>query len=105
MKNPKWKRCALKSRMQAVKYKYGLEWDEFDALHKKCSGVCQICHKPLSMSADETMETAYVDHNHETGEVRGILCRVCNVGLGHLQDSKILLNNAIRYLDAYSRSD
>lgn len=96
------KRCPIKARILAVKYKYNLNWDEFEELAKKSDYKCAICSKPLSLVAHETIETAYVDHDHYTGKVRGILCRVCNVGLGHLGDSVQHLQNAINYLKEHA---
>lgn len=95
------KKYAFSARKTAIKYKYGLTWSQFEDLHRTQSGRCQICHKPLSLSAHPEIETAYVDHNHITGKIRGILCRVCNVGLGHFQDSRLHLEQAIKYLDSY----
>ncbi len=40
-----------------------------------------------------------VDHNHITGQIRGLLCSSCNLGIGNLQDSPILLKKAVRYLE------
>ena len=95
--NPK--RCRFKARKLAVKYKYGLEWDEYTSLHEKANGCCEICGKELSLLVDKDKETAYVDHDHITNKVRGILCRICNVALGHFRDSKLHLLKAIEYLD------
>lgn len=95
------KRCPDKARILAVKYKYGLDWKEFEALFHQFEGKCAICDKPLSMLAHPEKETAYVDHSHVTGKNRGILCRVCNVGLGHFRDSRLHLQRALKYLDTY----
>jgi len=94
-------RDPLKVRQTAVKYKYGLEWDEYLAMHEKAQGRCEICSKPLSLLSSSNTETAYVDHCHDTGQVRGLLCRVCNVALGALKDSRLHLQKAIDYLDKY----
>ncbi|MFN7883614.1 MAG: endonuclease domain-containing protein [bacterium] len=51
--------------------------------------------------ANPELETAYVDHDHTTGKVRGVLCRVCNVALGGFKDSRLHLEKAIQYLDKY----
>ena len=64
-------------------------------------GRCEICSKPLSLMTSPDTETAYVDHCHDTGKVRGVLCRVCNVALGALKDSRLHLQKAIDYLDKY----
>jgi DNA-directed RNA polymerase subunit RPC12/RpoP len=52
---------------------------------------CAICKKPLTSQPR-------VDHNHTTGEVRGLLCSHCNVGIGMLQDDEALLRVAADYL-------
>ena len=53
---------------------------------------CEICSEFL------LVEEKQLDHNHETDEIRGVLCRRCNTGLGFFKDSAILLNKAISYL-------
>lgn len=50
---------------------------------------CLIC---------SSTERLCIDHDHSTGEIRGILCSKCNSGLGLFKDNKILLQNAINYL-------
>jgi hypothetical protein len=42
--------------------------------------------------------TLGVDHNHKTGVIRGLLCKTCNVGIGYLKDSPLLLMAAADYL-------
>ena len=51
---------------------------------------CQICEKPL--------EHKVVDHDHKTGDIRGILCRQCNFGLGQFKDNPTSLEKAATYL-------
>ena len=72
---------------------YGLTPEEYKALLSKCGGVCQLCgSKPLAKQLN-------VDHDHATGEVRGLLCNNCNLGLGHFKDSRSVLEKAIKYLN------
>lgn len=53
------------------------------------NGLCAICHEaPVEA----------VDHNHTTGEVRGLLCHMCNRGIGFLGDSPKRLAAAYKYL-------
>ena len=58
-------------------------------------GGCAICQK----TPEENGRRLAVDHNHTTGDVRGLLCTQCNVGLGNLGDSVERLRSAIRYLN------
>ena len=71
------------------KSRYGLSAEEYIAMVLAQDGACAICHevKPLC-----------VDHNHETGNVRKLLCHHCNRALGLLQDNPYLLARAADYL-------
>lgn len=72
------------------KHRYGLTSDQYEALVDESGGLCAICRK--------TMGRVCVDHDHETGRVRGLLCHNCNVGLGLLGDDPIRLQAALNYL-------
>lgn len=60
---------------------YGLRAGEYDRLLANQGGVCFICQR-----ANGATKKLAVDHNHETGNVRGLLCGPCNKILGHLRD-------------------
>jgi hypothetical protein len=77
------------SRHYHLMHRYGIGADEFDELVKQQGGVCPLCGR-------ENPE--HVDHDHETGKVRGILCFNCNGGLGQFRDSIDALENAVSYL-------
>ena len=47
-------------------------------LYEKAGGKCEVCHTPLAMEYDVNLETARLDHNHETGLPRAILCSIHN---------------------------
>lgn len=74
--------------------RYGLTDDELAALHASQGGACAVCRG----TAPGGNGTWHVDHAHETGRVRGLLCSGCNVGLGHFRDDVTLLRSAIEYL-------
>lgn len=85
------------SRWYKIKAAYGLTEQEYDDLLAKQGHRCAIC---------ETLEPKgkgiwHIDHCHETGKVRAILCHHCNVGLGHFQDSISLLQKAVDYVTYY----
>ena len=73
---------------------YGLTQDAYIEILKSQCGACAICGKTEEGSG----RALSVDHNHDTGKVRGILCSDCNVGLGLFRDDIQCLHNAIDYL-------
>lgn len=75
---------------------YGITRDEYTALLAAQKGVCAICGGDPGTSRGGRF---HVDHDHETGEVRGLLCASCNQGLGSFRDNPDYLAAAIRYLD------
>ena len=73
---------------------YGISRSDYWALYVKQGGRCAIC----SLRAVELPQRLNVDHDHDPGTVRGLLCRECNLGLGHFRDRTIWLNKAAVYL-------
>jgi hypothetical protein len=53
-------------------------FDEFKEMYNKANGKCEMCNKQLSLYPDEDLELAVLDHDHDTGLPRGILCSSCN---------------------------
>jgi DNA-directed RNA polymerase subunit RPC12/RpoP len=70
--------------------KYGLTIDEVKELHEEQNYKCAICK--------EKFDVLCVDHNHDTGEVRELLCNNCNSGIGMLKDNVELVKSAYEYL-------
>jgi len=61
--------------------------------------VCAICFQPEKhLGKDGRVRLLNVDHCHDTGKVRGLLCAACNLGLGNMEDNEQRLFNAIQYL-------
>lgn len=76
----------------------GLSREEFDAALERQGGRCAICGRSDSGSRKETHWRLFVDHDHTTGEPRGLLCHRCNLGLGYLPSAR-LLRTAVAYLE------
>lgn len=76
--------------------KYGISVDQYEYL-LGCHGPC------CSICGNETR--LYLDHNHQTGELRGFLCFNCNTALGNFKDSKDVLMNAVYYLKGFRKVD
>lgn len=79
--------------------KYGLDDAMYAALKEWQEGGCAIC----GASDGRTGKSLNVDHDHETGATRGLLCQNCNVGLGNFQDSPRLLRIALAYLAFFGK--
>lgn len=77
---------------------YKMNISEFNELWESQSGLCAICKHPMAPRG-RTKDAVAVDHNHQTGAVRGLLCRGCNHGIGCLKDSPEVLKAAIKYLE------
>lgn len=90
--------CKRKRMSIRLKCLYGITADEYDELSALQGHVCWVCGKK------ETTKDGYlhVDHCHKTGKVRGLLCGLCNRGIGALGDSIELLEKAIEYLKTFN---
>ncbi|WP_372341288.1 endonuclease VII domain-containing protein [Streptomyces sp. CC224E] len=81
---------AERNRISYFKRKYGLTPAELDELVQQQKGVCCIC---LDAPAE------HVDHCHETGRVRGVLCFSCNAALGQFKDRPDAIRRAAAYVE------
>lgn len=82
-------------RQRCIVRKYGMTLDGYRELSDSQNGKCAICGN------DNGGISLCIDHDHKTGKVRGLLCTLCNKGLGHFEDDKLLLLSAIDYLEAH----
>jgi len=81
-----------------IRRTYGITLDQYHEILKDQGGVCAICSKPDEVEGRRMA----IDHDHDTGEVRGLLCGNCNRGLGNFQDNIEMLEKAKNYLVKYS---
>ena len=81
----------------ALKNKYGITLGEYDKILEDQNNRCAIC----GMTPEENDRRLCVDHNHETGETRALLCSNCNAMLGLAQDNISILSRAIEYLESH----
>lgn len=78
--------CAKHYKMGA---RYGIEPERYEEMRNEQDGKCAICF---------SVKELVVDHNHDTGEIRSLLCHLCNRALGFLQDDFNIVSNAAEYL-------
>jgi hypothetical protein len=74
-------------------YRYGITKEEFFTMVDKQFGICKICCEKLPH-----YRKVCIDHDHGTGEVRGLLCHRCNVLIGQIENNKHLLGNVVDYI-------
>lgn len=86
------------NRTETIK-QHGITVKDYFEMLEAQKGKCAICSK------EPTKRKLFIDHNHQTKEVRGLLCHHCNAGLGHFLDNVFLLANAIQYLRQYDLND
>lgn len=81
------------SKINKLKRHYNLSIEEFNKMKEKQKNCCAICET----SFDNTK--VHVDHCHDSGKVRGLLCNMCNTGIGFLKDSYEIVRSAAKYLE------
>ena len=88
-------------RFQTTKAKYGVDESGFEVLWLAFEGKCGICKIPLKQPEPrkgQSSNVVAIDHDHKTGNLRGLLCNGCNKGLGYFQDDVERLKAAILWL-------
>ena len=75
---------------------YELTIEELEAFRIKHGDRCGIC----GLTQQASTRALAIDHCHDTGRLRGLLCHKCNVGLGHFRDDHTLVRAALAYLEA-----
>lgn len=73
--------------------KYGITPDEYECILRQQNDKCAIC-----LSPNTNKRNWHVDHCHDSGQVRGLLCHHCNLLLGNARDNPVILQAAISYL-------
>lgn len=96
------KPCFKKNVRVSPRY-HGCTEEQFNLLFIKQDGLCKICGTKLTTHGQEP-SSATVDHCHSSLEIRGILCSLCNKGIGHFRDDVSILKNAIEYLNHHKNT-
>jgi hypothetical protein len=83
--------------------KFGLSPSDFSEMVMKQNGACAICG--CTDTGSKRTASLNIDHCHETGEVRGLLCHSCNLVLGHAKDNTEVLQRAIDYINSHNSTE
>lgn len=104
-RNKEWKNANRElsrrhARRSWLRRKYGITEEKWKELFDNQSGCCAICGVKSKDSARCWGHELVVDHDHNTGEIRGLLCTVCNLALGGFEDKTLWVQSALDYLHA-----
>lgn len=107
-----WKRCnpvywpneppTMKHRRHNLKRNYGMTQSDYEAMVAAQNGECAICRR--LPSGRGRYARLVIDHDHETGAVRGLLCNKCNAAIGMLRDCVEVVQRAVAYLSAHKHT-
>ena len=94
IKNPERARRMVANA--TLRRKYGITIEQYERMFVRQNGVCAICSR-MSLNG----RTLDVDHNHNTGQVRGLLCPKCNMAMGLLGENIDIFKKTIAYLEKH----
>jgi hypothetical protein len=111
-KNKEWDRVYMNTRNKLakevdplyhkrrnLKSLYGITLENYSEMYKLQEGKCSICLEFYSETSDFRTKVLHVDHCHNTGRVRGLLCHKCNKALGLFKDNVDTLKRAIEFVE------
>lgn len=90
-------------RSAQLRFYFGISLEEFNAMLVKQNKLCAICGQPETALHKGKPRSLSVDHDHQTGKVRELLCNNCNRGLGAFRDDPAIIDKAIAYLHRHGR--
>jgi len=98
MRAAEYQRRKDTGKIQAYRFsKYGLTSEDYDALMKSQDSRCAVCGTDTPLN-----DKWCIDHDHETGNVRGILCKHCNLAEGHLFGNINIAKAMVVYIERYN---
>lgn len=84
----------VSTRVKSLLSKYGLSIQQYNELFFSQNGCCAIC----KTDQKNLQKRLFVDHCHDSGKVRGLLCSKCNHAIGLLNDNSSIIKNAMEYV-------
>jgi len=91
-------RKRVADRKSHLKRTFGITEADYERILSSQGGGCAICGRPPGG------RKLHVDHDHDSGEVRGLLCFACNVAIGHLRDDPMIAIKLLDYLERFKAS-
>jgi Recombination endonuclease VII len=101
-----WHRCPagrISRRWALLLHRHGITKLQYEAMLAAQDSVCAICRQPETRKdRSGHLLSLAVDHCHQTGKIRMLLCRACNQGIGFFKDDPALLRAALDYIERHS---
>ena len=92
----------LKAKKNWLRSRFGIEYEDYVAMIEQQDNKCAICGREERRRwRNKDTRALAVDHDHESGQIRGLLCADCNTAIGLMQDDVALLAKAIDYLQSH----
>lgn len=85
-----------------LKKLFGISIETYNALLDVQNGRCAICHQKETDTLRGKVKSLAVDHDHNTGKIRGLLCSSCNKAIGFLRDNPEIALRAATYLEEHN---
>lgn len=76
--------------------KYGITEEDYNQMVEAQGNSCKVCYRYFEEV--DRLSTPHIDHDHETGKVRGLLCLHCNSALGQLEDDEDIIESLLMYI-------
>lgn len=98
--NKRWQKSHPNNiKSTILKSTFGITLEQYKILLKNQDGKCAIClNLETTKNRAGKIQALCVDHNHQTGKIRALLCNNCNRGIGYLKDNSEIIMNAYNYL-------
>ena len=93
------KRGQITYKNSRLKRIYNITLEQYDQMFEQQNGVCAVCKNPEIAKNQHSLLRLAVDHDHETGKVRGLLCQKCNQAIGLMSENIKILKEAVDYLE------
>jgi hypothetical protein len=95
----------LQANFSRINSQYSLSQEQYNEMLENQMGLCAICSKTETRTRNGKLLRLCIDHDAETGQIRGLLCSKCNVAIGMLGHDPMLVSEAVNYLLKWISTD
>lgn len=90
-------------RASYLRRKFNISYADYMQMHERQHGLCASCGQPETFKdrRSGTLQVLAVDHDHETGKIRSLLCRDCNIALGYLRENPERIRKLANYVELW----